>query len=206
MENLFRVEGPIYRICDTAARLFLVNLLLIITVLPLVTAGAALSAAHQVCGLIVEGKSSHVINEYFSVFRKNWRRASVIWLICLAVLLLLLIDLNYLVAAKKLLSWPLVGIGCVFLLAAIQLQFALPLTARYDLPLRRAAALAVKLCLAHPFISLLLFMVSVLPVILGLLSPYLFVFGMYIGLFIGPAFLLFLQQHLLLWLFKKHEV
>lgn len=206
MNNFFSVDGVFYHICDTTARLLAVNLLLIVTSLPLITFGAALTAAHHVCGKIVEGRSGNVFQEFFSAFRKNWKASSILWSCCGGLLALLVIDLGYLITVKELLSWPIIGLGLVFILVAVVLQFGFPLIARYQTPVRQAVILAIKLCLAHPFISLLLLALTVGPLVACLLSPYLFVFGLYIGLFIAFAFMIFLQQHLLLYVFRKHEV
>lgn len=205
MNNLFAVNGPVYRIGDTCVRLLTVNLLLLVTSLPLVTIGTSITSAHQVSRYIIDGRSSHVIREYFGAFREHWKKSTFLWLGCSTVLIILLVDLIYLITTKSLFSWPMIGIAIVFLLVEIILQFGLPLIGYCNTPLLQVIPLAVKLCLAHPLISLLLMGITTAPIVLGLLSPYLLVFGMYISLFIGPAFSIFLQQHLLLYIFKKHE-
>lgn len=206
MSNFFSINGLFYRLCDTVARLLAVNLLLLVTSLPLITMGASLTAAHQVCGKIVEGSSGHVFQEFFNAFRKNWKTSSLLWSLCGGLLAVVVIDLGYLITVKELISWPLVGLTLLFIFVSVVIQFGFPLIARYQTSFGQAIILALKLCLAHPFISLLLLLLTVGPVIICLLSPYLFVFGLYIGLFIAFAFMIFLQQHLLLYIFRKHEV
>lgn len=57
-----------------------INILLVVTGLPLVTVGAALVAAHDAARKSLEGEG-HVTSNYFSSFARNWAQATLIWLV-----------------------------------------------------------------------------------------------------------------------------
>ncbi|OTA26392.1 beta-carotene 15,15'-monooxygenase [Alloscardovia macacae] len=67
----------------------LLNLYMLLTSLPLVTVGAALAAGNVAARKTLYGEGRGVTRAYFSAFRQNFRKATLLWLPYLAVGLLL---------------------------------------------------------------------------------------------------------------------
>lgn len=61
----------------------------------------------------------------------------------------------------------------------------------------------LKLLLRYPMSSLLLIGVCLAPIFVMVLSPYAFVFGMYMSCFLGISFIHLLRTYLLLAVFEK---
>ena len=68
----------------TAWELIKLNLLVLVCSLPVVTAGAAVTAMHYVLLKIVRREDSYMAKDFFRSFRQNFRQATVLWLIKLA--------------------------------------------------------------------------------------------------------------------------
>ena len=68
-----------------AADVVVVNALTIVCSLPVVTAGAALSAAHGTLLEMVREEGAKPARTYFSYFTRTWRTATFGWLLLLAV-------------------------------------------------------------------------------------------------------------------------
>ncbi|KAA8826287.1 YesL family protein [Bifidobacterium myosotis] len=64
----------------------LINILMLVTSIPIVTIGAALTAGHDACRRSIEGEGKGVAANYFRSFRSNFVKATLLWLPFLVVL------------------------------------------------------------------------------------------------------------------------
>lgn len=64
----------------------LINILMLVTSIPIVTIGAALTAGHDACRRSIEGAGKGVAANYFRSFRSNFVKATLLWLPFLVVL------------------------------------------------------------------------------------------------------------------------
>lgn len=87
MKSLFDAEGPLVSFLTTLCNVMIVNLLTLMLCLPVVTAGAAFTAADYVLFHMVEKTDSYIVKSYFKSFKENFRQATVIWLIYLVVII-----------------------------------------------------------------------------------------------------------------------
>ncbi len=74
------------------ANLMILNFLTLLLCLPVVTAGASLTAMHYVLMKIVKEEEGDIIQQYFAAFKLNFKQATIIWIIMVAVFVVLFID------------------------------------------------------------------------------------------------------------------
>lgn len=129
MDRFFNQDSPLSRFLNRLGDLILLNVLFILTSLPLVTIGASLAALYSVTLKGVRKEDSYIVHSYFAAFKENFGKATILWLLLVAVWLVLGIDVF--VIAKE--SSPLVFMGGVFgviwLLITI---YAFALQARFE--------------------------------------------------------------------------
>ena len=92
MHSLFRIDSPAMRFLARVADLMLLNVLILVFSIPIVTTGAALSAAHHTA-LKLRREEGHIISEFIRSFRTSFKQATGSWLICLAVVAAVCLDL-----------------------------------------------------------------------------------------------------------------
>ena len=68
------------------------NLLVLITSLPIFTIGASFSAMHKVLVQIYRDEEEKITRVFFSAFKENFKRATLIWLIYLGIYGVLVLD------------------------------------------------------------------------------------------------------------------
>lgn len=83
--KLFRYDGGLFRILSLLGDLILLNILWILTSIPLITIGASTSALYTITMKIVAGEEGYVIKPYFSAFLRNFKQATILWIICAAI-------------------------------------------------------------------------------------------------------------------------
>ena len=91
MRSLFSIDGPLYKFFGTFANLVILNLIAILCCLPLITAGASLTALHYVTFKMVRNEDDHIVRQFFKAFKDNIKQGILLWI----PLLLLIIALGF---------------------------------------------------------------------------------------------------------------
>ena len=71
MKTIFGVDGPVMRAMTDLMNLVILNILTALCCIPIVTAGAALSAMHYIMMQMVEQEEGSLVRTYFAQFRGN---------------------------------------------------------------------------------------------------------------------------------------
>ena len=149
MWHIFDIDGPLMRGMTDIMHLFELNVLTLILSIPVVTAGAAVTAMHFCLIQIHEGKEGKVFSTYWKQFKGNLRSVTPLWLVLLVPGILLFLDYRMVLVTKILPRGFLVPlIVGVFLLAAVSV-FAIPLSAKFYFPVRAALHNSVILAVAQ---------------------------------------------------------
>lgn len=129
---------------SSAADLLLLNLLTLLCCIPIITAGAAITALNDRCIHLVRQEGGSIVNGYFRAFKENFKKGTIFGLIVLAVSALLYFDF---LAAQATIPAFRIGITAISILALAVAEYAFALLARYENTLwntiKNAAVLSV---------------------------------------------------------------
>lgn len=145
----WKPDNIFVRFLARLADLFLLQLLLILTSIPLVTIGASISATYSVCRKLRYDNVSGIVSCYFKCFAANWKQATVAWLLFLCVAFTVFIGLQYYTVDNAL---RLMGRIVVFLIAITAYLVSLylfPMIAWLEQPLFSRMKNALMLSLIH---------------------------------------------------------
>ncbi|MBQ3060965.1 MAG: DUF624 domain-containing protein [Lachnospiraceae bacterium] len=92
MKNIFSLDGPVFSFISRLADLCVLNLVWLITSLPVFTIGASTTAMLTLTIEMVKGNDVKIIRDFFKAFKANFKRATIIWLIMLGTGLFLGLD------------------------------------------------------------------------------------------------------------------
>lgn len=176
MKRLFDPESPLMRILADFADLVVLNLLWLLCCIPVITVGASTTALYRCLLNMASSEKTWNAKTFFTAFRSNFFKATVIWLILLTILVLLGADawlLNRDVLPSPLFFGALIVVGAIFWL--FTKAFVFPLAAQFDNTVGKTLANAVILAFSHPLRSIFICILDLLPIILWLLSPAAFV-------------------------------
>ena len=135
MKALLEIDGPVMQLITKIVYAVWLNILWFICCLPVFTVGASTTALFYVTLKIAKNEEGAVTRAFFCSFKENFRQATVIWLILLAVGILLGIDgyiFYHMLFESEL--WTLGTAVFMVALAAyvIVLMYIFPLLARFD--------------------------------------------------------------------------
>lgn len=135
--KVFDSENAFFRIMGVVFDLIELNLLTLLCCLPVVTAGASFTAMHNTLWHMVRGEAGYVHTHFFAAFKRNFKQATPVWLVCLAVIVVMAGDVMVLgrldgaLHAALLIVLVIVGI-----LAVSVAQYYFVFLSRYDDPIK----------------------------------------------------------------------
>lgn len=178
------------------------NLCFLLTCIPVITAGTALTALYTVTLKMAENQEGYVVRSYFKAFKDNFKQGMIVGVVLELILAVLGYDAWVLLASKE--SYAAAGFfitAAALLITLAVMQYLFPLMARYDnsigTSLRNAGLLAIS---RLPYTIVLLGLAAV-PAVFVLLTPYAYIYV----IFAGVAFGALLQSKLLVNIFLKIE-
>ena len=93
--KFFSPDSKIFQMLTDVFDLVLLNFLFMLTCLPVVTIGAAISSLYKMTSNLTEHKGGKITAEYFAAFKSNFKKATPAWIIDAIVLALLYFDIWY---------------------------------------------------------------------------------------------------------------
>ena len=187
--GIFAMDGKFARVMNTLGSLFVLNILTLLCCIPVITAGAAMTALYTMTLRMVHREEGKIIREYFEAFRKNFRQATILWGIFGGLILFISFDIWLLQRISG-------GFGQAYriLLFLLILAFAMELIhifavlARFDNTTKRTAYNALLFIAGHFPAAILMLALTISPLLLLSVSyrfiPVLFLLGLS-----GPAYL-----------------
>lgn len=92
MKNDFFMDNPIMAFLNKLTNLVILNLSFLISCIPVITIGAALTALYSVNLRMAKGEESYVFRSYWKAFKCNFRQATSCWCIMILFLSVLAAD------------------------------------------------------------------------------------------------------------------
>ncbi len=133
MGKLFNLDSPVFSFLNKAADLIWLNILTFICCIPVFTIGASMTALNYVVLKMVRNEEGYITRSYFRSFKQNFKQATVIWLIVLAVIMILAGDFYILrYALLEFPTWIKVALLAVVVLFLISVMHLFPALAKFD--------------------------------------------------------------------------
>lgn len=158
--NVFRYDSPLMQFLTKAADLIWVNILVLICSIPVVTAGASISAMSSIIYKILHNEDIMVTREFFKAFAKNFKQSTVIWLILLVIEGVLAYDFYYSRQIGTAFSEAMKTAAVVlFVLVYALILYVFPLQAHYYNKTKDIFKNAAILCIVHPVRTILMLVI-----------------------------------------------
>lgn len=145
--------------------LVILNWLVILTSLPVITAGASFAAMHSVLYRMARNEDGYIVRDYFRAWKQNFKKATILWFFVLAVLLVLVMDIWFLaVNAKHVPGW-LVGLVLVTSIVVLMaMMYVFPLQAHFENTIRNTIKNSIYVMIMNFPKSMMMFLIYLLPV------------------------------------------
>lgn len=202
MKGLFNYDGPVMSVMSRIADLIILNILTVLCCIPIITAGAALTALHYMTIKMVRKEECYIVRGYFKSFKQNFRQATIIWLILLAAMFIIWGDFHILnsgiISLPKAFSVIIMAVGFLFMMMVI---YTFPVLARFDNTIRNTLKNAFFMSILNLPRTLLVIVIYVLPFVIMLTAPILMPI-IFLG---GLSIPVYLASYMFVKIFKKFE-
>jgi len=95
MNRLFSLDSPVTAFLSRVADLVWLNILTLICCIPVVTAGAAITALHYVTVKMVRNEEGYLTKSYFKSFKQNFLQATGMWLLFVLIAVVAVADFYF---------------------------------------------------------------------------------------------------------------
>lgn len=207
MKGLLNPDSPLNQFLVRIADLCIINIFTLILCLPVVTAGAAITAAHKTTQDMIHDNVTGVVRPYFKSFTTNFKQATVVWLLELFFIAVMVgyfwLIYIYTTGTFRTISFIVLAVAAFVLFSLA--TFMYPLIARYENTLKQHLLNAIQLVMFNLPRTFVTVVVDVAPLVLGFFFVTLFMqLGVLILLF-GVAFMILIHNSLLKSIFDKLE-
>ena len=202
----FDTDNFLMRFCEKVLDIVTVNLLFVVSCLPIVTIGVAKISLYQTIFEVKSSRRVPVFRTYMRAFKQNLKLGLQLGLLVLGIFLISVVDLS--------LFWGQTGLGfqlikaiCLGILIFLTLVMlaSYPIAARYDLTWKEALQKGLLL-VSFNFVWFFLMLAIILLIIMLLyLSGFTLVLGGSAFLLFGFGLLAFCQAGLMEKLFAKYQ-
>lgn len=149
------------------ADLCLLNLICLVCCIPIVTAGASITALYYVTLKMVRNEESYIFRSFFKSFKQNFRQATIIHLIMVAAAVLLYLDTNIVKNMGEPMSQIMSVIFAVFTLVyAMILLYLYPILAKFYNSVKNTFTNAILMAIRHLPYTFIMLLICALPVLI----------------------------------------
>lgn len=183
--QIFSMDNAFFRFMGRLTDLVWINILTLICCLPVVTAGAAISAMYKVLIKMAMEDAGGLTRMYFGALKSNFKQATKIWLPTLLVLLVMMSNAWILHQGifdgnQVLLTATGISIGVITIIIVLFQIYAFSLIAFFENTVKQTAKNALLLMLAYFPRSICMLVILLFPLALMMLSDwFFFLWGLY---------------------------
>ena len=181
--NIFEEGSPFQRFLNKMADLLILNIITMLMCLPIITAGAALTAMHYVLLKMVRGEEGYILKSFFRSFKREFRQATVLWILYVALAALMASNLVMVLQGSG--RYPIWLPSSIVVVAVLELMFMIytfAMLSRFDDSIYHTLLNAVTLTFAELPRSLEMAVITIIPLIaffrVSILLPVLILFGL----------------------------
>lgn len=202
---MFSPDSKTMQIIGRITDLILLNIVYVITCLPVFTVGAATTALYTMCFRLMREEYSGLIRSYFRAFKENFKQATLIW----GILLLIVIPALYYIYVLLALS----GVGryasLLFILiaavAAMTAGYVFPWISQFENGTVQALKNALILSISHLPRTLAILAINLMPLIVWVINAELFIQISFLWIALYGAAAAYMNTGILWHVFKPYR-
>ncbi|MCL1997937.1 MAG: DUF624 domain-containing protein [Turicibacter sp.] len=136
MNGLFSLDSPLTKFLSSVSDVIILGVIWLLFSLPFFTIGASTTALFYVATRRISDKEGYLFRDFYSSFKANFKRATLLWLLWLVLLIVIGVNIFMLMynefdSTMVIFLLPLQI--CVFVELYFMSLYLFPLTARFDM-------------------------------------------------------------------------
>ncbi len=203
---MFGIDSKFYEVVSKIADLIVLNLLFVLFSLPIITMGASTTALYGVTKKMAENREGYIFRNFFQLFKENFKQSTVMWIILLVAAMIPTVDLYIINSLEKtVITTALKGLMLAAALTVLLVfLYAMALQSTFENTIKNTLKNAFLMGIGYFPWTLLILLITLLPIILIVLLGKTAGSVVYVMLFVGFAVLAYLNSYIFNHIFKKY--
>lgn len=207
MSGMFDIDSPIMNVLNKVMNIVIVNLCFILSCLPIITVGAAITAMYSVNLKMAHDEETYVFTFYWKAFRRNFAQSTICWLFVVTAGAVLGIDFwfigNTMTGVIKNVFYAVIIVSTV--VYGIILIYVFPYIARFENKLLICIKNSLIIGGANIGYTVTMLLVTLASLALTFFSPQVFFRALFVWIVAGFSLLSFINSFFLRRVFAKYE-
>ena len=156
----FGIDNPFFAFMGRVGDILILNILFVITSIPIVTTGMSLSAMYRVTLRMARKESNYVAKEYFRACREEWKKSTVIWLIMLVSGGVLVFDVT---VGKDMWNALNAAVGALIFIWGMLFTYVFAVQARFENTVKNIFKNALYMAVRHFPFTVIMMVLNAIP-------------------------------------------
>ncbi|MFR8170196.1 MAG: YesL family protein [Marvinbryantia sp.] len=205
MSRFFNMDNGFFQVLSRIADLMILNIIFLITCIPIVTIGAAWTALYYVTLKMIRNEESYIVRSYFKSFKENFKQSTIMWLIALVLLVLLFFDYRIVnVMDGTIRQAMLIGLTVVALFLAMILTYLFPLQSKFYNTIKNTTKNALLMSIRHLPQTVIMLVITVAAVLITFFNNWTISYGLLFWILLGFATIALANSWFLVRIFDKY--
>ena len=187
--KFWAIDSPVMRVLGRLGDIIILNMIFVAGCIPVLTIGTSLSALYTVAMKMARGEDPSVWKEFWKAYKRNFKPATICWLIMAVIAILLFMDFRLIGVLKGSGMYSIMRVVLAVILGTwiLMFQYLFPYIARFENGIFATLRNALLLAAAHIPSTIVIVGLSVGSVILTLFTSRSFVVASIIWVFFASA-------------------
>ena len=158
----FGIDNPFFAFMGRVGDILILNILFVITSIPVVTIGMSLSAMYRVTLRMARKECNYVAKEYFRACREEWKKSTVIWLIILVSGGVLVFDVT---VGKDMWNALNAAVGALIFIWGMLFTYVFAVQARFENTVKNIFKNALYMAVRHFPFTVIMMVLNAIPAV-----------------------------------------
>lgn len=205
MNRIFDMNNGFFQVLSRIADLMILNIVFLVTCIPIVTIGAAWTSLYYVTLKMVRNEESYIVRSYFKSFKENFKQSTLMWLVILVLLILLFFDYRIMGVMEGTLAQVMpIGLTMVALFLAMILAYLFPLQSKFYNTIKNTCKNSLLMSLRHLPQTIIMLVITAAAALLTFLNNWTFSYGLLFWILMGFATIALINSWFLVRIFDKY--
>lgn len=206
MSRLFDMDNKFFSFMGRLTDLCILNVLCIICCLPVITAGASITAMFYITMKMVRNEEAYIVRGFFKSFKQNFRQATIINIIMLVLAAFLYVDTKVVKTMPQPAGQIMQMIFMVFaVLLAMVFLYIYPVLAKFYNTIKQTFINALLMSIRHLPYTFIMILISLCPyLIFRIESAQIQSMVLFLFVLVGFAGIAYINSNFLVKIFDKY--
>ena len=202
---MFSPDSKFMEIFGRITDLVLLNLLFLITCLPVFTIGAAITALYTMCFRLMREEYSGIVRSYFRSFKDNFKQATLIWLLLLVLIVPALYYFTLLFRLEGILRYSAFVFVLIAVVGLMTASYDFPWISQFENTMVQSLKNALILSISRLPRTAAILAINLMPLIVWFINPELFIQVSFLWVALYFAAAAYMNTGLLWHVFKPYR-